>query len=147
MSQTSLNSSYKTTVPNCFYRLSVKALILDAGGKFLLTQETNGIWDLPGGGLDHGEHPIQGIKREIKEETGLDIYDVQSTPSFFITTTHDRTGTHIANIIYKAKLQNLDFIHTRECCNLQFFTVEQAENLPHYNNVKVFLQELNSQKH
>lgn len=35
-------------VPNCFYRISVKALILNDEGKFLLTKEDNGLWELPG---------------------------------------------------------------------------------------------------
>lgn len=30
-------------------------------------------WMLPGGGVDHGEHPEQAVVREFKEETGLDI--------------------------------------------------------------------------
>ncbi len=32
-----------------------------------------GQWFLPGGGLDHGEHPVDGLRREFREETGLDI--------------------------------------------------------------------------
>ncbi len=30
------------------------------------------LWTLPGGGIDHGEHPRDALIREIKEETGLD---------------------------------------------------------------------------
>ena len=30
-----------------------------------------GAWTLPGGGLDWGEHPLDGLKREFMEETGL----------------------------------------------------------------------------
>jgi 8-oxo-dGTP diphosphatase len=29
-------------------------------------------WTLPGGGLDFGEHPVDGCRREIQEETGYD---------------------------------------------------------------------------
>lgn len=30
-------------------------------------------WDIPGGNLKIGEDPVVGLKREIKEEVGLDI--------------------------------------------------------------------------
>lgn len=30
-------------------------------------------WDLPGGFLEAGEHPLDGMFREVREETGLDV--------------------------------------------------------------------------
>ncbi|MBU1246192.1 MAG: NUDIX hydrolase, partial [Patescibacteria group bacterium] len=59
-------------IPNCFYRISIKALIVDDKKRFLLVKEDNGTWDLPGGGLDFGEDAKSCLKREIKEETGLE---------------------------------------------------------------------------
>jgi ADP-ribose pyrophosphatase YjhB (NUDIX family) len=32
-----------------------------------------GMWTLPGGGLEFGEHPEEGMVREIMEETGFEV--------------------------------------------------------------------------
>lgn len=32
-----------------------------------------GRWTLPGGGVDHGEHPLVAAVREVHEETGMDV--------------------------------------------------------------------------
>jgi ADP-ribose pyrophosphatase YjhB (NUDIX family) len=47
-------------------------------GAVLLTRISDrgpggGLWTLPGGGLDFGEDPLDGVVREVAEETGLDL--------------------------------------------------------------------------
>lgn len=55
---------------------TVTAMIM-RGGKVLLGKRNKapykGYWDLPGGFLEDGEYPEIGLKREIKEELGIDI--------------------------------------------------------------------------
>lgn len=54
--------------------LVCSAAVLDSEGRVLLTRRTdNGKWCLPGGHLESGESVTEGIAREVKEETGLDV--------------------------------------------------------------------------
>ncbi|MBH1956129.1 NUDIX hydrolase [Candidatus Saccharibacteria bacterium] len=57
--------------PNAFYRVNVKALIRDDNGRILVVKENQDTRSLPGGGLDHGEEAEEGIRRELKEELGI----------------------------------------------------------------------------
>jgi len=53
------------------------AVLVERDGKVMLTRRGvepfKGWWDLPGGFLENGEEPVEGAKRELLEETGLDI--------------------------------------------------------------------------
>lgn len=54
---------------------AVKAVIMD-GGRFLVLRQRTAVgdfWDLPGGRMEHGESPLEALRREIVEETGLDV--------------------------------------------------------------------------
>jgi ADP-ribose pyrophosphatase YjhB (NUDIX family) len=41
-----------------------------------------GYWDLPGGFLEEGEAPLDGLRREFREETGLHIEPVEWVGAF-----------------------------------------------------------------
>ncbi|MGD0761994.1 MAG: NUDIX domain-containing protein [Roseiarcus sp.] len=42
--------------------------------------DADGKWDLPGGTVEFGEHPADAVRREIFEETGLDVEPVKLIP-------------------------------------------------------------------
>ena len=49
--------------------------ILSHEGRVLLVQHTYGRrrWEIPGGGLRRGEEPIDGIRRDLREELGVEL--------------------------------------------------------------------------
>jgi hypothetical protein len=51
-----------------FYRVSVKALVFDRDGRLLVVQEPDGLWEVPGGGWEHGESFEKCLARELAEE-------------------------------------------------------------------------------
>jgi ADP-ribose pyrophosphatase YjhB (NUDIX family) len=51
--------------------------VLERDGRVLLGKRRHeprkGYWDLPGGFLEEGEEPLEGLRREFREETGLEV--------------------------------------------------------------------------
>ena len=56
-------------------RVAAYALICGGPGELLRTRLAPQVafegWALPGGGVDHGEHPRDALRREVLEESGL----------------------------------------------------------------------------
>jgi 8-oxo-dGTP diphosphatase len=128
-------------IPACFYRISIKALILDESGRFLLCREDNGKWDFPGWWYEFDDiNPREALAREIQEEMGLEVTSVLDTPSYFVTAEH-RRGFQIANILYQTTVEDFNITPSDECQEVQFFTVEEALKKELFNNVTAFCKQ------
>ncbi len=129
-----------TQTPQHFYRVSIKGLILDeTRTRFLVVQEDDGLWELPGGGMEHGELPHDCLKREIREEMGLDVTSVADAPSFILSFTKKiDTEFWLVNILYETTLGSLAFTPSDECIAVRFVTPEEALTLPAFTNVYTF---------
>ena len=77
--------------------VSVRGVIHNADGHILVVQRsTDQDWELPGGRLSRGESPRQGLRREIHEETGLDveIAEIVKANSWVNTADEGRFAVH-----------------------------------------------------
>lgn len=56
---------------------TASALVVDDAGRLLLARRARephrGTWDVPGGFLDETEHPLDALRRELREETSLEV--------------------------------------------------------------------------
>ena len=92
-------------------RLAAYALIADGSGRILLARHPDerrrtGRWLLPGGGVEHGEHPEQAVVREVREETGFHVQvgDLLNVISDVGAVGRRHRMLHTVRLIYRARL-------------------------------------------
>ncbi len=125
----------------------MKALILDESRKkFATVLEGSGWWELPGGGLDWGESPDKCLRREIKEEMGLEVKEVASTPSYYLLGKNMK-GHWTLNLIFEVTVKNLDFAQSDECKELKFISSKEAQGEKMFRTVKELGTLFDPQKH
>lgn len=98
--------------PGCdeiFYRNAkpcAGALVIDDRGRILLTRR--GVapfkdhWDLPGGFLEEDEDPAVGARREVLEETGLEV-ELTGLVGIFVDS-YGPVGSATFNVFYTARV-------------------------------------------
>ena len=104
------------------FTVSAAGIITNPEGKVLLLNHVlrpaSG-WGVPGGFMSRGEQPDVTLKREIKEETGIDLIDIRL---FKVRT----RGIHI-EIIMTARGIGDPVVKSREIIELDWFSVD---NMP-----------------
>ena len=97
-------------------RVTVNGFFVDSGEVLLIHQMTlpeMDCWDLPGGGLEPHETVLDGLRREIQEETGLTSFQINQllavTDSFFPDPLMENQELHNVNIIYQC------FVDRKSC--------------------------------
>jgi ADP-ribose pyrophosphatase YjhB (NUDIX family) len=137
----------KVNIPNGFYRVSIKGLILDkTQKKFAVILEDNGWWELPGGGLDWGESPQACLKRELREEMGLAVTDINTFPSYHLIGKNMK-GNWTLNLVYEIKVKDLNFTPSEECQEIRFVSPEELNSMNAFRTVKELGMLFDGRKH
>lgn len=117
--------------------VSQKAVIFREDGKILAVRRSNTHplrpkgWDIPGGDLEFGENAKEGICREIKEETGLEVCNLKVVDA--ISRFNDKNEYWIV-VCYIAKAKNDAVKLSWEHDDFKWVTADeflQLDALPH----------------
>lgn len=132
------------TVPPAFYRLSTKMLVTDKEGRVLVILRPDGMWDLPGGGVEHGEEIHDALRREVKEEIGGIVKTIEKYPTYVWTQERDHEGYFAENfhaifLAYRVTLRSLKLSFTsHEAVGYRFVTKKEIQKLKLFSTIQKF---------
>lgn len=100
----------------------------------LMRRSDNGLWGLPGGGLEPGESVEEGCVREVWEETGLHVrllrlIGVYSSPHRVIQYA-DGNRFQIIGLTFAAEVVSGELTLNEEATELAYFTLDEIAALP-----------------
>ena len=72
------------------HSVSVAAAILDGEALLAIQRRDNDRWEPPGGVLELGESIEEGLRREVKEETGLNVQPIRLAKSPSVAVSRSR---------------------------------------------------------
>lgn len=103
-----------------------------------------GEYFLPGGGIDEGEHPEQALKREVIEETGYKVTDLEKIGEAAEYIFSPVAGTYINKLgmFYSARITDQD--HTlivEEDHEIVFLSDKEAIEVLHLDSHKWAVQQ------
>lgn len=120
-------------------------VVLVKDGKILLIKQRKDdkeYWLVPGGGIDYGEKIKDCAKREIKEETNLDIELKQFL--FTYESINTDKGKHVLNFFFLAEILSGELKLGKEenLVDLKFFEFEKLKEIKLYPDIVDYLMKV-----
>lgn len=125
-------------------QVGVKILLKNEEGKFLLLHrsvekypEVKGRWDIVGGRIEPGTKLLENLKREVKEETGLELI---GEPQLIAAQDILRNaGKHVVRLTYLGEAKGKVTLDTNENDSYQWYTPKELLTL---EDIDMYLKEL-----
>ena len=133
------------------YHLTVLGVIARPDGTFLITKRVMtkawapGWWEVSGGGVQAGESSEEAVRREVKEETGLDVRNAEGGYAFTYKRVNPDEGDNYFVDVYRFVMDISDEdlkLQTEETDGYMFATKEQIKAFAaegkflHYDSIK-----------
>ncbi|MGN0329419.1 MAG: NUDIX domain-containing protein [Lachnospira sp.] len=133
------------------YHLTVLGVIQRPDGRFLITQRVMtkswapGCWEVSGGAAMAGEDSADAVRREVLEETGIDVTNAEGGYVFSYSRENPGKGDNYFVDIYKFKMDIKDediHLQEEETLGYKFATPEEIKAIAdkgeflHYDSIK-----------
>ena len=132
-----LTDGARAECPSCGFgayassKPTASAVVVDDAGRVLFSRRAGepfkDHWDLPGGFLEEGEHPVDALRRELREETGLDIEPVDFLGIWMDRYGGDSGAQATLNLYWSARVLGGTAEAADDVSELQWFP---ADDLP-----------------
>ncbi len=138
------------------YHLTVLGVIKHTDGRYLITQRAMdkswapGWWEVSGGGVTAGEESEDAVKREILEETGLDVTDAKGGYLFTYSRENPGEGDNYFVDVYRFEMEFSEAdVHPqeRETLGFKIASLEEIKELAgqgiflHYDSIRKVFEE------
>jgi ADP-ribose pyrophosphatase YjhB (NUDIX family) len=132
--------------------LGVAAVIWNARGDVLLIRRgkepRKGQWSLPGGKLEFGESLVEGVLREVREETGLEV-EILGLVDVAETIRDAAAGAaedHFVLIDYSARVISGTAEAASDAADARWFTLEELDALSLWSEMRRIIA-LSAERH
>lgn len=128
-----------------YARIGQKAVVIRRDGKILILKragsDSDAKWSLPGGALEKDEDPTDGIIREIKEETGL---EVSSVIPFSLRSYRNKEDDFVVIIGYKCNSGSEEVVLNEEHTDSKWLSSQEILDLDLSSDGRYFVEKFSS---
>jgi 8-oxo-dGTP diphosphatase len=125
-------------------QVGVKVFLRNQDGKYLLMRRSpekypgvKGEWDIPGGRINPGSLLIENLRREVKEETQLEII---SEPKLICAQDIiPNSERHIVRLSYIGETEGEPILDTSENVEYRWLSLSDLKN---YENVDIYAKKI-----
>ena len=84
--------------------------------------------DVPGGFVEVGEHPVEGLEREVREELGVEV-EVEEKPVLLATHTYGPDGIWVLAISFLARLVDGEPSPADDVAEIRWVSAEDIDDI------------------
>jgi ADP-ribose pyrophosphatase YjhB (NUDIX family) len=126
----------KAECPECGFRAyasskpTASAACLDDEGRVLLSRRGEepfkGMWDLPGGFLDEEEHPLDCLRRELREEGGVKVEPLEFLGIWIDKYGDDGSAQATLNLYWTARIVEGELEPADDVAEFRWFAPDEV---------------------